>query len=64
MKPGPRGLFEAIKRLTELTYMILKFRVNKPLWLFHEDLFCKNSMQKCIGDVKLLKWPVEVKSKC
>jgi len=63
MKPGSRGLLEAIKWLTEFVDMTREVGMDKALRLFHEHLFGEHSMQEGIGDIELFEWPVEVESK-
>ena len=40
----------------------MSLRCNKARWSFHVDFLLKITMQECIFDIQLMKWPTKVSS--
>ena len=58
VKPSTWSLFQAIDSLLKATHMSRKMRINKGRSLRHEDFFSKETMKKCILNIKLTIGPM------
>jgi hypothetical protein len=55
--PCTRSLLETIKGLNKATQMIWTSRIRESRGLPHVNLLLKNTMEKCILNIKLAKGP-------
>jgi hypothetical protein len=62
-KPCTGSLLEAVDGFVKFAHVIWMDRIYKSLGLFHVDLFIKHTMQEGIGNIQLLKCPIEVSCK-
>jgi hypothetical protein len=60
VKQSTWRVFEAIDRFLEMTHTLPLGL--KPRWLSHIISLSKITMQECIFDIELVKWPIKISS--
>ena len=59
VKPGSRGLFQAIQRFMQPADMMRKVMIHIAWWLLHVDFLLQKTMEEGIGDIQLPKRPMK-----
>ena len=59
VKPGLRGLFQAIQRLMQPVDMVRELMIHIAKGLGHVDFLLQKTMEKGIGDIQLPERPMK-----